>query len=266
MNTKNSKLMLMAIPVIVGLLFAAIPSAMASPGIGSTKVPAIPVVGGTALLGPQGVTGGTVFDNTIVRVYDPMLTSVGNVATLINGEGVSGAGKCSFNDHPEATGRFWDLYSTTGPARALLDVGTSGDGLVRFGDGTPAETAFTAVVLDGSTPAPLFWRQDTGEGTQADGTDAIDIFASATAVPTRQWVVAVCGDENDGSGTITGSGSVARFFTQKPVAGTIIPIDMTSMVLAGLMTQQTGLLTGLVVVAGLAFTALRFLAKKPKLD
>lgn len=265
MNTNNSKLMLMVIPVIVGLLFAAIPSAMASPGIGSTKVPSVPVVGGTAQVGPQG-TVGEIFGNTLVRVYDPMLSTSGNVATLITGDGVLGTGKCSFKDHPEATGRFWDLFSTTGPAPALLDVGTSGSGLVRFGDGSPAETAFTAVVLDASTPAPLFWRQDTGEGTQADGTDAIDIFASATAVPARQWVVAVCGDETDSGGTISGSGSTARFFTQKPVAGTIIPIDMTSLVIAGLMTQQTGLLTGLLVVAGLAFTALRFLAKKPKLD
>jgi hypothetical protein len=75
-----------------------------------------------------------------------------------------------------------------------------------------------------------------------------------------------CGYDTAGTPGILPYSTTANLIAQVPVAGEIIPIDMTSLVIAGLMTQQTGLLTGLVVAAGFAFTVLRFIVQKPKSD
>src|SRR3990172_7477593 len=133
---KHSVSMFMMFTAVFALTISGTQNALANPAIGTTVVPAIPVVGGTALVGPAG-TPNEVYNNILVRMYSPLdLVDEGLIVP-------STVSICGMKDHPEATGDFYDLYAAdidliTGglqPGLAKLDMSYSGIGTTRFGNG-----------------------------------------------------------------------------------------------------------------------------------
>ena len=250
----------------VGFLFSTgVPNALASPGIGATNIPGVPAVDHTARLGPVG-TAGAAFDNVVVRAYSP-LDFPGTVA--VPGFNAISIGTtppdCTFNDHPEAAGKFYDLFATdtdlitpgNQPGPALLDLAMSESALVRFGDGGFAEPDDIGQ-LDSTQAGPLFWRQDTGEGSQADSTDIIDELVT---IPDngRVYAYVVCGTEVPPVGTPTLTAQTGKFETQLLVGGFEIPISPVALLTAGLLSPTIALpVIGAVVgITGLTITKLR---------
>lgn len=246
----------------VGFLFGyGIPDALAAPGIGATNIPSIPGVNSAVRLGPQGTAGAT-FTDVIIRAYSPADFPAGTSAIALP----ANPGSCTFNDHPEAAGKFWDLYATDdgsgNPGPAKLNVGVSQTGLVRFGDGGNAEPDANVVLMAGQS-GPLYWNQDTGEGTEAQSTDVIDELVTIPGNG-RVYSYVVCGTENPtGGGSPFFTSQLSFFETKLLVGGMELPISPVALLAAGLFTSPIVALPVLGTIAGIAgLTVVKLRSKK----
>ena len=256
----NWKLFVVLLFIASGpLVSSALPSAMAgngnSPGI--TTSPLIPAVGGTMSV---VVTAGAATDldhvQGKVRVYEP-LKSPGTI-------GGSFPTDCDFGT---------TVVSTGGALRKVIEFRQSTDSTLanRYTMSTSGSTLVIPVVSGPVIPVlgpGVTIEEGTGVWVEVEGTLGVGLPFSIdylTATEGAPYRAATCG--YDGAGSTTFPYDVkSTTATQQPVGGTIIPIDMTSLAIAGLMTQQTGLLAGLAVVGGLSFTILKLFVLKPKLN
>jgi len=176
--------------------------------------------------------------------------------------GLSAAGvlgtDCTIADGA-VTGKYWRLHNSD-HTLANFDLPALGDtATVSFTDGTIV--AAQSDTGGGSwSDASMHWHE------YATGDVAVDTGVPDLSTIGVNWAFYDCGreDNNQGSGVLKSFSDKESFEVAVPVGGTILPIDATSLIVAGVMTQQTGLLTGLVLVAGLSFTVLRFFVLKPK--
>jgi len=254
----NSKLLSVLLFIsVVSLMFPALPSAMAidgnSPAI--TTSPLIPAVGGTMSI---VITAGAATDlphvQGKVRVYEPA-KSPGVISGVFPSD-------CTFG------------VTAGGPAaRKVIEFRQSTDSTLanRYTMSTSGSTLVIPVVSGPVIPVlgpGVTIEEGTGVWVEVEGTLGVGLPFSIdylTATEGAPYRAATCG--YDGAGSTTFPYDVkSTTATQQPVGGTIIPIDMTSLAIAGLMTQQTGLLAGLAVVGGLSFTILKLFVLKPKLN
>ena len=260
---KNVNLKLFSVLLFMSagsLMFLAMPSAMAisgnSPSI--TTSPLIPAVGGTmSVVITAGAAGDLPHIQGIVRVYEP-LKSPGTIGGTFPTD-------CDFGTTAVATGgalrkviEFRQAIDTTLPNRYTMAIGSSGNTLtIPVASGTVIPTPDTGITLDDPTGGVWIVVEGSGSGLPA----SIDYLTAIEGAPYR---AATCG--YDGGGSTSFPYDVkSTTATQQPVGGTVIPIDMTSLAIAGLMTQQTGILAGLVVI-GLAVTTVKLFVLKPKLN
>ena len=102
-----------------------------------------------------------------------------------------------------------------------------------------------------SGTGPYHWADSAGApGTPADSTAILDTFSFVT-----------CGTEGATSPGLDYSGD-AQFQIVPPVAGEILPIDMTAVLVAGAFTNQMMLLPILGLVAASAFVILKFQVRR----
>ena len=246
----------------VGFLFGyGIPDAFANPGIGATNIPSTPAVDFAVRLGPQGTLGAT-FTDVSVRAYSPADFGAGGTSDIALAANPS---DCTFNDHPEVAGKFWDLYATDdgsgNPGPALLQVAVGEAGLVRFGDQGNAEPDANVVLMAGQS-GPLYWNQDTGEGSEATSTDVIDELVSI-GTNGRVYSYVVCGTENPtGGGDPFLTASLGFFGTKILVGGTQIPISPVSLLVAGVFTSPAVILSLAGATTGIAAITITKLRNK----
>ncbi|MGI0056834.1 MAG: hypothetical protein ACREAK_05615 [Nitrosarchaeum sp.] len=167
---------------------------------------------------------------------------------------------CTIND-VVVTGKYWRLHNAD-HSIANFNIPALGDGVtVSFTDGT---IVAAQSVTGGATwsDASLHWHEYTTGGV-ANNAGVPDLSTIGT-----NWAFQDCGreDNNQGAGNLKSFSDSESFEVAVPVGGTILPIDATSLVVAGLMTQQTGLLAGLAAVGGLSFAVIKFVVLKPKLN
>lgn len=245
------------------LLFVPAQTVLADPGIGATTIPSTGTVGGTVNAGGDGVPGEE-YTDVRIRVYDPMPIAQVDVSVLTSNPTPSTPGTCGFLPHPTA-GRYWDYWAVGSVAPARLNMFVADQlALVRFGDSATTLVAEpgvfgTGVSNDPAQTGPFVWRSDTG----VDNSDVIDIFTPVASGDA--WAVAVCSNRMAADGSDTTSGAfvvitrqVSSFNTQQPVAGEIIPIDTTALLIAGVTTNPMWTLSALAVIAGVAVTVFRF--------
>jgi len=253
----NSKLLSVLLFIsVVSLMFPALPSAMAidgnSPAI--TTSPLIPAVGGTmSIVITAGAAGDLPHVQGKVRVYEPA-KSPGVISGVFPSD-------CTFG------------VTAGGPAaRKVIEFRKASDptAINRYTMTTSGSTLTIPVLPGVVIPAlgtGVSIEELTGVWFEVEGTlgvglpYSIDYLTATEGAPYRP---VTCGyDAAGATGFPYPVGSTTA--TQLPVGGTVIPIDMTSLAIAGLMTQQTGILAGLVVI-GLAFTIVKLFVLKPKLN
>ena len=224
--------------VISALMISIIPMAAADPIPGVSSSPSIPVVGGSTTI-------------TIAPVLYPV-TSM-KVVMFESGRAT------------EAFPAFISPAPCLPPIGATAPLGLNKWLLTRAG--VPAEisaTSDTVLITYGSGAAPTVSFSGAGSVIPAAGvfawTDEIvgngiqpDNFGLLTgAFP---YSLGICGYEGPASLPFDGFSSI---FTQLAVAGEILPIDTTALLIAGISTNSMWILPTLAVVAGAAFTLLRF--------
>ena len=245
------------------LLFVPTQSVMADPGIGAVADPSLVTVGGTTDVGGTGALSEE-YTGVRIRVYDTMPIASASTGSLITDATPLVADSCAFNVHPVLGGRYWDYYSSGSGADARLRMLVAATAvtpqlaLVRFGDGGDAQVGFfsSGVSVDPAQLAPRVWRDNTA----GISTDTIDLVTG----PGEVWAVAVCANRHLANADPSTAGTfqattfqVAAFNTQKPVAGEILPIDTTALLIAGVSQNSLWILPTLALVAGAAFTLLR---------
>ena len=245
---------LFLISAICGIIVSTAPQAFAAPGIGTSEDPGVPALGGIVRLKAVATADAPMTDLHI-RVYEPGLSSAG----VLPPETFDGDGICNLAN-PDTSLRVWDLRRATTPSTAgyaLFDLAADGDFFeARFGDGSPAELTFSAGGSAQGSGA-FFWYDINGGGA---GTDVIDVLVSFSAISTDpRYRYVVCGFETTTTPGDTYTDQRDSFFTQKPVAGEILPIDTTALLIAGVSANSSMVLAGLVVVAGSSFALIRFI-------
>ena len=239
---------------IGALLSTGVPDAFAmnSPQVGQN--PNIPVVGGSLDLIVNGGTANELpHEKGIIRVYEPGYSpSVGGgVHPLV----------CDFNSivalggFTAGQGRVWEFRQAGNTAVANeYSITLTTDSLkVRFGVNgatvTPVKTA--GVTLDDNQGV---WVQVAGSLNPGNMDDVIDILTTDAG---KAYRMATCGYDQPNS--VTSQYDINDpFDTQPLVGGSIIGIDTTALLIAGISTSQLMILPALGIVAGGAFALLKF--------
>lgn len=241
------------ITALCTIMVFTVPQAFASPGVGSSEDPSVPVLGGTVDM-KISATGDAPMVNLHVRVYEPGL-SAAQVEPDENNIGQDGI--CDF-ENPDTNLRVWDLRRSTTPSAegyALFDLDNDGDFFIAtFGDGSPSTVTFSA---GGSAQGSgnFFWYDVNGGGAGTDTIDELVPFSNVASDPRYRYVV--CGAETSTQVGDSYTSQKDSFFTQKPVGGSILSINTTALLIAG-MSSNALWLAPLAAVAAGAFAVLRF--------
>ena len=220
------------------LMIPAMPLALAmnTPGVGLT--PQSPPVGGIVTI-----------------TINPVATPVTNLQMVMyeSGEPIAGIPLTAFPAFctiplAGSGGDIWELQGAGGvPARITVPAGQVGT--TTFGGGVPV--IVNPGVGGTVTPAgPYNWVNQV--------TAAADNLNLLTT-PITPYLLGICGYEG---GLDAFFGAFNSIFTQIPVAGEILPIDTTALLIAGVSSNPIWILPALAVVAGGALAVLRFQVSK----
>jgi len=250
--------MIMLFASVGSLLSTGIPDAfaMTSPAVG--QEPNTPVMGGTMkVVIIAGTNAELDHVKGIVRIYEPNLTV---------GTGTGDFSKtppldvCDFGTTGGTnlgTGRIWEFRqaSNTGLANEYTITQTTDSLKIPFGvnGATVTPTKTPGVTLSDNQGV---WVQTSESPNPGTMDDTIDFLTDDVGAPYR---VATCGYDNEGQAGDKFQYLVNDpFGTQALVGGTIMAIDTTALLIAGISTSQLMILPALGIVAGGAFALLKF--------
>jgi len=252
-NVKRTSSYTILFLAMAALMISTVPAAMASPGLGTGTTPATPVIGSVATLNMVGTFGSAPHTEVSIRVFEPGLYPVTTPTDHID----PFVDPCTSEiiEDGTATYRAWDLYH--GAAIAQFEITATGDLLrVTFGTGAGAETvtyngvAITAANIDDAGVGAYHWKQAAGSPSPLATDDAIDVLTTGSLF----YTFIDCGIE---SGVLPNFFDNHVFGSQKPVAGTILPINTAALLIAGISTSALWLVPLVAVAAG-AFAVIRF--------
>jgi len=195
------------------------------------------IVGSTTTINVRGVGGLTGLQMIVAESGEATQLIAGTVfpAPCTLPLGNNAGGTIWRAENGDGTATIWSTTTSTETAQATFGSG-----------GTPAFTVTGAGSV--SAAAPTYdWVRKAGP-VQPDNLDILTPAAS----PYR---IAVCGYEGPSNAYF---GSYISLFTQSPVAGEILPIITTALLLAGISTNAMWVLPALAVVAGSSFAVLRY--------
>jgi len=227
----------------LGVLFAGIavliiPDAFAMPGPGTERVPSKPIVDETIIFKIIANNLATHEINKL-RAYDTGQT-VGIAGIPAQPDCVLAGGDVGVT--------VWELQRAGSTLKFDVEAGQTF--AVKFGKGlAPTFPGNTAVNFDPAAGA-FTWTVVDGPNVANN----IDDLVQSTDVPLAPYQWAACGIELDDTPFIFSD----SFFTQIAVAGELIPIQTSALLLAGFNANAIWILPALVAVAGGAFAVLRF--------
>ena len=257
---KSSINVLMIMVLIAPLIVGSIPlaHAMATPSV--TIIPGIPVIGGTPTIKLTGASdGSTPHADIRVGLREPTSTGV----TLDTGVPPVGGflappgGECGLDRYSSGAGSYWVL-TTDGAAVSvgnMLEIDLPGVGDMAL---IPFAPGMVTITYTGGASGPAMgeWVDDNAGAAKAPS-----ITILATTIPFDPYSVRVCGF--DDATTTDGPFKISKeFVTQQPVAGKVLPLDTSALLLAGFSSNPVWILSALAVVAGGALTLLRFQVSK----
>lgn len=224
-----------------------------SPSVSSVPVPMVVGSSSNVVRITAAIDGTATHFQVRIEVAEPTVTLVGTGAPFVPPLG-STTGDCTLQSigvNPSARS-LWQFESPVGtdaefniPLGSEVRIPFTGPGAV-----TVDYSIFSGVPATG--PASGTWVNQVNVAPAAVNFAGLYPFGH-------------CGF--DAAGAIPAGlpyGTVGNLVAQLPVAGEIIPIDMTALVIAGVMIQQVWMLSGLTVVAGFSFTVLKVLVNKRK--
>jgi len=258
-NILSNVTRVLGLMVLIGAVGAmglsALPNAAAmSPSV--TYIPAIPVVEGSAptFVLTSGVDGTTPTLDVRVGFVEPPSTGVTTAASAPSATAFPpGGGNCGLPTYSSGAGSYW-----------IFEDGVGGQ--VEFDMMSPADTV--SILFSGGVINPQYTGTATGPATGvwvdqnlvANKVPSIDFLTDITVFPLEVYLFLNCGWD-------TGIGGIPTInllyqdqkilLTQLSMAGEIIPIDATALVLGGI-TTPTMMLPLLAIAAGGAFVYLRF--------
>ena len=252
--------MMLVFGAVGALGLSALPNAAAmphnSPSI--TFLPAIPVVNGNAptiVLTTPG-DGSTPTLDIRIGVEEPPSTGVVTVATPVVPDGSGFGGDCGLPAYSSGAGSYWVFQS--GGSTAEFDMMSPGDTIsLLFAPGV-INPIYTGTATG---PASGMWVDQNLVANKAPSIDFLTDITVLTFLPELEvYEVLDCGWD-------TGIGGVQTInllyqnekimLTQLSMAGEILPIEATSLVL-GAISTPTMMLPLLAIAAGGAFVYLRF--------
>jgi len=227
--------------VISALMISIIPMAAADPIPGVSSSPSIPVVGGSTtitiapVLYPVTSMKVVMFESGRATEAFPAFISPAPCLPPIGATAPLGLNK-------------WLLTRAGVPAEISA---TSGTVLITYGSGAAPTVSFSGAGSVIPAAGVFAWTDEiVGNGIQPDN------FGLLTgAFP---YSLGICGYEGPSTPFPLPFGGFSSIFTQLAVAGEIIPIDTTALLIAGMSANSMLVLPILGVVAGAAFTLLRF--------
>jgi hypothetical protein len=251
MNKIKSTIIALTLTVaLASIVVGSIPVAYASsPGV--TTVPSPVVIGGFPDVIISASVGAPHLD-VRVGLREPPSTGLTLVAVVPTPSPPGGV--CGLDRYGAGAGSYWILTTDgvspiTSGNMVEMDIPVGGSVSIPFRDAGGVTIDYSG----GATgPATGIWVDDN---TVAGKSPSIDFLATTFPVydPYR---VRVCGFDTAGGGNLPFEIAV-DFESQKPVAGEILPINTTALLIAGFTSNPVWVLSALAVVAGGAFTILR---------
>jgi len=257
-NRLSNVTRVLALMVLIGAVGAlgisALPnSAAMSPSV--SFIPTTPVVEGSA----PTIVLTTPFDPTIpsldVRIgfTEPPSTGILTMADPTGGPAAGGGGDCGLRLYDPAStgGSYWAFEDGVGN-EVEFDMMSAGD---------TVSILFAAGVIN-----PIYGGTGTATGPASgqwidkspnNKAPSIDFLTNPLVFPPDEYTVEYCGWDTNSGATNSLFQDDARMQTQLSMAGEIIPIDATALVLGGI-TTPTMMLPLLAIAAGGAFVYLRF--------
>jgi len=229
------KLSSMAILLVAvgAMMIPAMPFAMAmTPGLIAPDT----VEGSTAQLAISSINAATEVDG--VQVYSSSITGTNNGCNNIGGEG----GLPAVPGGEEG----WILRDSTntGPAQITI-TGAPIVAAIPFGSGATFDP--TAAGVSVSSP-PLHWDK---VGTANDGTP--DDETDVGGVVPDEYSLYVCGEDGADFQNLGGFGAGDSWDIVAPVAGELIPINTTALLVAGVQANAFSVLASLAIIGAAGF-------------
>jgi hypothetical protein len=170
--------------------------------------------------------------------------------TVGGGGGADGLTDAFLLDNADIAGtqaNLWTIpHPTVGPSFPPGPIAGSQDSIT-FNFPSAPGPVITSITADGTAPPPSL-----------AGSSAWVQIGTGGATPSLSlgsWVIGTC--VIDGSTGVTG-GDIDSFIVQKPVAGEVLPIDATALLIAGATQNGILILSSLAIIAGVSFALLRF--------
>jgi len=243
--------MIMLFTSIGAMMISSLPHAAAESSPSVSEDPNVPVQGGIMeVIINAGVSNTLPHVKGEVRVYEPGVdpgTGTGIYSGSCNfgtttGLGLGSAKIWEFRraDNPAATNEY-TMTLTTDSLR--IPFGFEGNPV------TPTTTAGVTLLDDEGV-----WVQTSDSASPNTQDDALDILTA----PGFEYTVSTCGYDAGGGPGNTGDYTINDpFGTQPLVAGTIIAIDATALLIGGFVSSPLMILPVLGIAAGVAFTLLK---------
>jgi hypothetical protein len=236
-TSKTTRRLIPSIALMVILIATTIPSAFANSPSGNT-VPNTVTAGVTPVTLVLTSNGVLQHNFGEIRVFDKNITPGGFPAQASTTD-------CSLPPTLLVTDKAWDLVTSPGGVQVKYTIPIGGSIKIPFGTGA----SFSVTLLGGSTlsvAGPYIWKEVNAPFST--GTDSI----STTVGDTYEWPS--CGF--DGSATLQYKMS-NTFQIVAPVGGSIIPIDTTALLVAGVASTGLWWMIPVLGAAGLAVFTIR---------
>ena len=253
-NVKRTSSFTILFLAMAALMISTVPAAMASPGLGTGTTPTTPVLGSTMTVNVIGTPGSAPNDKVSIRMFEPQTPAI--TVPLDQGVFTDPCTTAGVMPDGTATYRAWDLYH--GAVIAQFEITSGGDVLrVSFGNGAVSQTVtynavpIAAANIDDLGAGTWDWKQTAASPSPGTADDVIDVLV--TAAPFYTFIAC----SNESTAASPGTFDDQNFKTQKPVAGTILPINTAALLIAGISTSALWLVPLVAVAAG-AFAVIRF--------
>ena len=225
--------------------------------VGAMMIPAMPFA--------MAMTSGLITPDTVEKSTAELAIDTVNPLTEVDAVGVYSDPVSGFSDGCTNGGpgglpavpigeMAWFLRDNTNGFAQITITGSSVVADIPFGAGVTFDPTTAGVVV--ANP-PLYWDKD---GTVADGTP--DDTTDVGGVVPDDYTLFVCGEDGLDFSSLGGYGTGGAWDIVAPVAGELIPINTTALLLAGVQANAFSVLASLAIIGAAGFGMLYFQINK----
>jgi len=252
------KLSSMAILLVAvgALMIPAMPSAMAMPGPAMTFIPGTAVQGQTITIELLADTNFLDTEIEMLRVSSPGKGDITEVLTQINIPLLTlNLGSSCDNGLYDATNPgnvpVWELQRNNMRVGISFDDAADGVQVTFGGGGTPTVTEIGTVVISPGAGTYDWVQLTPGLGAVADNLDVVGAYLTGT-----------CGGDKMDTGNKGAYADFPSLFVDPPVAGVLLPINTSALLIAGITTSAIWLVPVIGGAVAAGFTLYKLQPKR----